>query len=119
MRKSQIIASISAMLAIIMAVLALGMCLVGCSKSVENASDNATEIVSKSPKSHKASSSTHNYTIVVDEDTLVQYIIYYSDEVWYSVRMGGMTARLKPDGTPYTISPEELDDYEHFSFSSQ
>lgn len=47
------------------------------------------------------------YYIVVDEDSLVQYV-----KCDY-----GITVRLKADGTPYTIAPEDLNKYPHFSFS--
>ena len=47
------------------------------------------------------------YYIVVDEDSLVQYV----------KSSYGITVRLKADGTPYTIAPEDLNKYQHFSFS--
>ncbi len=48
-----------------------------------------------------------SYYIVVDEDSLVQYV----------KSSYGITVRLKADGTPYTIAPEDLNKYQHFSFS--
>lgn len=59
------------------------------------------------------------FQIVVDEDSLVQYI-YYGD--WYTTadtRVAGLTVRMKADGTPYTIERDELDNYAHFSFTKQ
>lgn len=60
-----------------------------------------------------------SFQIVVDEDSLVQYI-YYGD--WYTTadtRVAGLTVRMKADGTPYTIERDELDNYAHFSFTKQ
>ena len=57
------------------------------------------------------------FQIVVDEDSLVQYI-YYSDGTIADTRVAGLTVRMKADGTPYTIERSELDNYVHFSFDN-
>ena len=59
------------------------------------------------------------YKIVVDEETLVQYIQWNSRPDYPSdARIGGMTVRVKEDGTPYTIAREDLDKYTHFRFNN-
>lgn len=59
------------------------------------------------------------YQIVVDEETLVQYIKWNSRPDYPSdARIGGMTVRVKEDGTPYTIAREDLDKYTHFRFKN-
>ena len=60
------------------------------------------------------------YRIIVDEETLVQYIQWNSnpDYPMYA-RLGGMTVRMKADGTPYTIDREDLDKYTHFRFTHE
>ncbi len=56
-----------------------------------------------------------NCYIVVDEDSLVQYI--KCDYNAGNCSTSSITVRLKADGTPYTIAPEDLNKYPHFSFS--
>lgn len=58
--------------------------------------------------------------IVVDEETLVQYI-FYGDVAGLRTdsRVASLTVRLKEDGTPYTINREDLDKYTHFSFNNK
>ena len=61
-----------------------------------------------------------NYRIVVDEETLVQYIQWNDSPDYPSAsRTGGMTVRVKEDGTPYTIDRKDLDKYEHFMFNKK
>lgn len=57
------------------------------------------------------------YEIVVDEDTLVQYI-RFSRSLPADASVCAMTVRLNADGTPCTIDREDLDKYEHFSFGA-
>ncbi len=60
------------------------------------------------------------YQIIVDEETLVQYIQWNSDPDFpVDARLGGMTVRMKADGTPYTIDREDLDKYTHFRFAEE
>lgn len=60
------------------------------------------------------------YQIIVDEETLVQYIQWNSrpDCPTNDARIGGMTVRVKEDGTPYTIAREDLDKYTRFRFKN-
>lgn len=57
--------------------------------------------------------------IIVDEETLVQYIFYGDVDGLYNSRVASLTVRLKEDGTPYTIKREDLDKYTHFSFNKK
>lgn len=57
------------------------------------------------------------YTIVVDEETLIQYIRVTNGTG--NCRIMGLSVRMKPDGTPYTINRKDLDKYEHFSFANE
>lgn len=60
------------------------------------------------------------YQIVVDEETLVQYIKWNSNPDFPAdSRLGGITVRMKADGTPYTIDREDLDKYTHFQFTHE
>lgn len=71
--------------------------------------------------SNKSGAASDNpaYKIVVDEDTLVQYIQWSETGFEYDdtdSHHAGLTVRVKADGTPCTIAREDLDKYEHFSF---
>lgn len=71
--------------------------------------------------SNKSGAAADNpaYKIVVDEDTLVQYIQWSETGFEYDdtdSHHAGLTVRVKADGTPCTIAREDLDKYEHFSF---
>lgn len=58
--------------------------------------------------------------IIVDEETLVQYIFYGDcSNALVDSRVASLTVRLKEDGTPYTIDREDLDKYTHFSFNKK
>ncbi len=57
--------------------------------------------------------------IIVDEETLVQYIFYGDVDGLHDSRVASLTVRLKEDGTPYTIKREDLDKYPHFSFNKK
>ena len=57
--------------------------------------------------------------IIVDEETLVQYIFYGDCNALVDSRVASLTVRLKEDGTPYTIKREDLDKYTHFSFNKK
>lgn len=57
--------------------------------------------------------------IIVDEETLVQYIFYGDVDGLYDSRVASLTVRLKEDRTPYTIKREDLDKYTHFSFNKK
>ena len=57
--------------------------------------------------------------IIVDEETLVQYIFYGDCNTLVDSRVASLTVRLKEDGTPYTIKCEDLDKYTHFSFNKK
>lgn len=57
--------------------------------------------------------------IIVDEETLVQYIFYGNCDGTFGSRVASLTVRLKEDGTPYTIKREDLDKYTHFSFNKK
>ena len=57
--------------------------------------------------------------IIVDEETLVQYIFYGDCNAYVDSRVASLTVRLKEDGTPYTIKREDLDKYTHFSFNKK
>lgn len=53
--------------------------------------------------------------IIVDKETLVQYIFYGNCDNIHS-RVVSLTVRLKEDGTPYTIDRKDLDKYPCFTF---
>lgn len=57
--------------------------------------------------------------IIVDEETLVQYIFYGDFSYLADGRAASLTVRLKEDGTPCTIEREDLDKYPHFTFSKK
>ena len=57
--------------------------------------------------------------IIVDEETLVQYIFYGDFSYLADGRVASLTVRLKEDGTPCTIEREDLDKYPHFTFSKK
>ena len=99
----------------IAAVIASGLMIFGLAVYKADISEKATEL--KQDLMTKPSP-TNSYRIVVDEETLIQYIIFEKNTGYADARTGGITVRVRPDGTPYTIDPEDLDKYEHFSLDN-
>ena len=92
----------------IISAFAVCMTITGCVKSD---SEPVSKPVVKTPSS---------YRIVVDEETLVQYIQWNDNPDFPTPSgIGGMTVRVKEDGTPYTIDREDLDKYDHFLFNKK
>ena len=97
--------------------LVLAVTLTGCMSSAQNTAEAEKAAPSTASSKSNYDGRTSFYTIVVDEETLIQYIRVTSGST--DAKVMGFTVRMKPDGTPYTINKEDLDKYEHFNFHTQ